>query len=62
MANKRHKHLKILYNLRHVDVLVGQWASRVHAICEVRTTEQTCYRWRRQRACSTKPLPSQPKP
>ena len=34
--------------LRHVDVLVGQGMARVDAVWEVRITEQTCYRWRKQ--------------
>ncbi|MBT8459134.1 MAG: IS3 family transposase [Rhodobacteraceae bacterium] len=48
MANKRHKPEEIVTKLRQVDVLVGQGMARVDAIREVRITEQTYYRWRRQ--------------
>ena len=50
MANKRHKPEEIVQKLRQVDVLVGQGMQRVDAIREVRVTEQTYYRWRKQRA------------
>ena len=50
MANKRHKPVEIVQKLRQVDVLVGQGMQRVDAIREVRITEQTYYRWRKQRA------------
>lgn len=52
MANKRHKPEEVVQKLRQVDVLVGQGMARVDAICEVRITEQTYYRWRKQRALS----------
>ena len=48
MANKRHKPEEIVQKLRQVDVLVGQGMQRVDAIREVRVTEQTYYRWRRE--------------
>ena len=48
MANKRHKPEEIVQKLRQVDVLVGQGVQRVDAIREVRITEQTYYRWRKQ--------------
>ncbi|MEO0637984.1 MAG: IS3 family transposase [Pseudomonadota bacterium] len=48
MANKRHKPEEIVTKLRQVDVLVGQGLARVDAIREVRITEQTYYRWRKQ--------------
>ena len=48
MANKWRKSEVIVQNLRQVDVLVGQGMARVDAICEVRATEQTFYRWRNQ--------------
>ncbi len=34
--------------LRQVEVLVGQGMARIDAIREVRITEQTFYRWRKQ--------------
>ena len=48
MANKRHKPEEIVQKLLQVDVLFGQGMQRVDAICEVRITEQTYYRWRKQ--------------
>ena len=48
MANKRPKPEEIVTKLRQVDVLVGQGVQRVDAIREVRITEQTYYRWRKQ--------------
>ena len=48
MARKRHKPEEIVQKLRQVDVLVGQGMQRVDAICEVRITEQTYCRWRKQ--------------
>ncbi len=48
MASKRHKPEEIVQKLRQVDVLVGQGMMRVDAIREVRKTEQTYYRWRKQ--------------
>ncbi len=48
MADKRHKPEEIVQKLRPVDVLVGQGMQRVDAIREVRITEQTYYRWRKQ--------------
>jgi len=48
MANKRHKPEEIVQKLRQVDVLVGQGMQRLDAIREVRITEQTYYRWRKQ--------------
>ena len=48
MGNKRHKPEEIVTNLSQVEVLVGQGMARVDAIREVRITEQTYYRWRKQ--------------
>ncbi|GAA6189747.1 hypothetical protein NBRC116596_28100 [Litorivita sp. NS0012-18] len=48
MAMKRHKPEEIVTKLRQVEVLVGQGAARVDAIRQVRITEQTYYRWRKQ--------------
>ncbi len=48
MANKRHKPEEIVTKLRQVDVPVGQGMARVDAIREVRVTEQTYCRWRKQ--------------
>ena len=48
MGSKRHKPEEIVTKLRQVEVLVGQGLARVDAIREVRITEQTYYRWRKQ--------------
>jgi transposase len=48
MATKRHRREEIVTKLRQVEVLVGQGMARVDAIREVRITEQTYYRWRKQ--------------
>lgn len=48
MSTKRHKPAEIVTKLRQVEVLVGQGAARVDALREVRITEQTYYRWRKQ--------------
>ncbi len=48
MAAKRHKPEEIVTKLRQVEVLVGQGMPRIDAIREVRITEQTFYRWRKQ--------------
>ena len=48
MARKRHKPEEIVTKLRQVQVLVGQGMARVGAIREVRVTEQTYDRWRKQ--------------
>jgi putative transposase len=48
MANRRHRSEEIVRKLRQVDVLVGQGMARVDAIREVRITEQTYSRWRKQ--------------
>lgn len=48
MATKRHKPEEIVTKLRQVEVLVGQGTARVDAIRQVRITEQTYYRWRKQ--------------
>ncbi len=50
MAAKRHKPEEIVTTLRQVEVLVGQGIARIDAIWEVRITEQTFYRWRKQYA------------
>ncbi len=56
MANKGHKPEEIVQKLRQVDVLVGQGMQRIDAIREVRITEQTYYRWRKQRAFVRLPI------
>ena len=48
MAAKRHKPEEIVTKLRQVEVLVGRGMARIDAIREVRITEQTFYRWRKQ--------------
>ena len=48
MATKRHKPEEIVTKLRQVEVHVGQGMARVDAIREVRITEQTYYRWRKE--------------
>ena len=48
MGNKRYKPDEIVTKLRQVEVPVGQGMARVDAIREVRITEQTYYRWRKQ--------------
>ena len=48
MATKRHKPEEIVSKLRQVEVLVGQGMPRIDAIRQVRVTEQTYYRWRKQ--------------
>jgi putative transposase len=48
MSTKRHKPEEIVTKLRQVEVLVGQGMARIDAIREVRITEQTYYRWRKQ--------------
>ncbi len=48
MGIKRHKPEEIVAKLRQVEVLVGQGMARIDAIREVRITEQTYYRWRKQ--------------
>ena len=54
MGSKRHKPEDIVTKLRQVEVLVGQGMARVDAIREVRITEQTHYRWRKQKATAEK--------
>jgi transposase len=48
MGSKRHKPEEIVTKLRQVEVLVGQGMARIDAIREIRITEQTYYRWRKQ--------------
>ena len=48
MSTKRHKPEEIVSKLRQVEVLVGQGMPRIDAIRQVRITEQTYYRWRKQ--------------
>lgn len=48
MAMKRHKPEEIVTKFRQVEVLVGQGMARIDAIRQVRITEQTFYRWRKQ--------------
>ena len=48
MGIKRHKSEEVVTKLRQVEVLVGQGKSRIDAIREIKITEQTYYRWRKQ--------------
>ena len=48
MAKNRHNTEEIVTRQRKVEVLVGQGTARIDAIREVRITEQTVYRWRKQ--------------
>lgn len=48
MGTKRYMPEEIITKLRQVEVLVGRGMARVDAIREVRITEQTYYRWRKQ--------------
>ena len=48
MANKRHKPKEIVMKLRQIEVVAGQGMARIDAIRDVRITEQTFYRWRKQ--------------
>ncbi len=48
MSIKRHKPEEVVSKLRQVEVLVGQGMPRIDAIREIRVTEQTYYRWRKQ--------------
>ncbi len=48
MAIKRHKPEEVVTKLRQVEVLVGQGMPRIDAIREIRISEQTYYRWRKQ--------------
>lgn len=48
MGTKGHKPKEVATKLRQVEVLFRQGMVRVDAIREVRITEQTCYRWRKQ--------------
>ena len=48
MATKCHKPEEIVSKLRQVEVLVGQCIPRIDAIRQVRITEQTYYRRRKQ--------------
>ncbi len=48
MAIKRHKPEEVVTKLRQVEVLVGRGMARIDAIREIRITEQTYYRWRKQ--------------
>jgi len=48
MANKRYKSEEIVTKLRQVEVVVGRGMARIDAIREVRITEQTFCRWRKQ--------------
>ena len=50
MGIKRHKPEEIVTKLRQVEVLCGQEMPRIDAIRQVQITEQTFYRWRKQRA------------
>ena len=48
MATKRYRSEEIVTKLRQVEAVVGQGMARIDAIREVRITEQTFYRWRKQ--------------
>ena len=48
MAKNRHNTEEIVTKQRKVEVLVGQGTARIDAIREVRITEQTFYRRRKQ--------------
>ncbi len=48
MSIKRHKPEEVVSKLRQVEVLVGQGMPRIDAIREIRISEQTYYRWRKQ--------------
>ena len=48
MAAKRHKPEEIVTKLRRVELPVGQGAARGDAFRQVRITEQTYSRWRKQ--------------
>ena len=48
MAKNRHNTEEIVTRQRKVAVLVGQGTARIDTIREVRITEQTVYRWRKQ--------------
>ena len=48
MLFRSHKPEEIVTKLRQVEELVGHGMARVDAIREVRITEQTYYRWRKQ--------------
>ena len=48
MVNKRYRSEEIVTKLRQVEVVVGRGMARIDAIREVRVTEQTFYRWRKQ--------------
>ena len=48
MAKNRHNTEEIVTRQRKVEVLVGQGTARIDTIREVRITEQTVYRWRKQ--------------
>ena len=50
MGIKRHKPEEIVTKLRQFEVLCGQGMPRVDAIKQAQITEQTFYRWRKQRA------------
>ena len=48
MAKNRHNTEEIVTRQRKVEVLVGQGTARIDTIREVRITEQSVYRWRKQ--------------
>ena len=48
MAHKRQKPEEIVSKLRQVEVLMGQMASRFHAIRQIGLVEETYYSWRKQ--------------
>ncbi len=50
MGIKRHKPEEIVTKLRQAEVLCGQGMPRVDAIRQVQITQQTFYRWCKQRA------------
>jgi transposase-like protein len=48
MSRKRFKPEEIVNKLREVDVLLGQGKTVAHACKQIKVTEQTYYRWRRE--------------
>ena len=48
MAIKRPKPEEIIVKLQQVEVLLGQVMPRIHAIRQIRVTEQTYYRWKKR--------------
>ncbi len=53
MAGKRDKPEEIVLKLRQVEVLQGQGSSIADAVRQIGVTQQTYYRWRKERALSS---------